>query len=79
LIDLGLGGAACAVSLFLCIKTFEVMAVKLEERLSKKQKQQLERMKSPKRKEQISKKELNDLMKPSTPILHRKRGGAWGN
>jgi hypothetical protein len=35
--------------------------------------------KSPKKKEQLSKKELKDLMNPSTPILHRKRGGAWGN
>jgi hypothetical protein len=52
------------------------MAVKIEERLSNKQKQQLDRMKSPK-KEQFSRKELNELMKPSTPILHRKRGGAW--
>jgi hypothetical protein len=42
-----------------------------------KSKQQQE--KSPKKKEQISKKDIKDLMKSSTPILHRKRGGAWGN
>lgn len=42
-------------------------------------KEQKQQEKSPKKKEQISKKEIKDLMKSSTPILHRKRGGAWGN
>jgi hypothetical protein len=49
-------------------KYYEVM-------LMNKKKTQQE--KSPK-KEQLSRKELNELMKQSTPILHRKRGGAWG-
>lgn len=35
-------------------------------------------VKSPKKKEELSNKDLKDLMKSPTPPLHRKRGGALG-
>ena len=53
--------------------------MRIADQIPDKQKQQLEKMKSPKKKEYLSTNDVKDLMKPSTPILHRKRGGAWGN
>jgi hypothetical protein len=50
-----------------------VIAVKIEERISNKQKQQLERMKSPK-KEQLSKKDLEELMGTRRETYERKNG-----
>lgn len=38
-----------------------------------------EKKESPKKKEQLSKRDLKELMKPPTPPLHRKRGGALSN
>ncbi|MBT2727853.1 hypothetical protein J7E63_12980 [Bacillus sp. ISL-75] len=54
-------------------KTYEVMAVKLEERLSKKQKEQLERMKSPKN-EKFSKEDIEELMGIRQPTYKRHKG-----
>jgi hypothetical protein len=38
------------------------MAVKIEDQLSKEQKQQLQKMKSPKKKEKLSTKDIEELM-----------------
>lgn len=62
-------------------KYIEVMAVNLEERLSKKQKQQLERMKSPRKKRAImlsetklSRKDVEELMGMNRTVYTRKHG-----
>jgi hypothetical protein len=51
----------------------EVMAVRLDERLSKKQKEQLDRIRSPK-KEQFSESEIKHLMGMDKQIYTRKNG-----
>jgi ATP/maltotriose-dependent transcriptional regulator MalT len=60
-----------------------VMAVRIEDRLSKEQRKQLERLKSPKKSEKrkkvpLSNRELEDLMGLNNRGLKRKKGGAWG-
>jgi hypothetical protein len=52
------------------------MAVKIEERISKEKKQQLEKMKSPKKRENVN---WHDIMGMNNRGLKRKKGGAWGN
>jgi uncharacterized GH25 family protein len=70
--------------------------MKIADRLPEKQKQQLEKMKSPKKKkmkkrkpstnlttkqktkENLSYRDIEELMGKNRQVLHRKRGGAWG-
>jgi hypothetical protein len=51
----------------------EVMAVRIDERLSKEQKQQLEQMKSPKQ-EQLSTKDIEELMGMNRDRYTRRNG-----
>jgi hypothetical protein len=52
----------------------KVMAVRIEDRISKEKKQQLQKMKSPKKKEKLSTKDIEELMGTRRDTYERRNG-----
>jgi hypothetical protein len=50
------------------------MAVRIEDRISKEKKQQLQKMKSPKKKEKLSTKDIEELMGTRRDTYERRNG-----